>query len=492
MPRAPLALPLRIIALLAAVASAGQAPAAGVPKEPITYERFAQLVATSHPEKPLTEMNVALARQAAGRAGRLPDPQLSISRDDAPLPDYLQPMMPAGEEAKGRAEWRLGIMQQIPWPGTLRAEDRAAQARIAAAETEAGVSTLERQFAAKELFLKIVRTAKLLAAEEASLEEARGLRDLTHARFKQGLGSHLEYLQAHSELGVMKANVRALATDLRNLKRHTLVLLGVTDLRGVDALRLVTDWPAPAAAQAPARDVVRERIARGRDATLARQDVEYRRSLPSLTASGMLMRDDAGMRMYGAALGISLPIYSGAARSALRTESGLIGRRAEGDIAWHDRRKELALAQARDRIEQIEANGRALQSEIISPVREHFAGAMALFSQGKGELGAIIESRRALLGLRMTAVMNDEALALARLAIEKIEAGMVDETLDLGVPQLALPQTAGMSQGGMAATPAMPDGMPDKSMKSTRPRAATPAQPEMEPEPRGGTSGMGM
>lgn len=489
-----------LASLVSLEATAAQAAEAGRPK--LTYETFVEAVATRHPERAIDMQALAKSKEAGRRAGLLPDPQLSVGRDEVPLQGRFQPEPMMAEDAKDGAEWQLQLSQSFPWPGTLSAEERAAMARVATTEADTGLASLARRFEASELFLKLVRTAKLIAIERANLVVVNGIREFSHEKFKQGVGSHMEFLQSHSEAGVLKANVATLELELRNLKRHALLLIDATTAADPDSVDFTLEWPvgltqAKNAGTDGVVDLARERIVRGKDAELARQDAEYRRSLPSFMASGMLMQEDGGMRMYGAMVGVTLPVYSNIQRSSLSSERVVVEGRASGELSWHDRRKALALAQAEDRIAQIEANSRALEREIIPPVREHVEAATSQFSQGKSDIGAIVEGRRTLLNLQMTEIRTTEALALARLSVEKIKAGLIDDNIDVEIPQLVGATSSGMNMGGGAGN--MQEMAPMKRkmpMKGSMPRQKQAPGSGMtmpdEEESKSGGSGMGM
>jgi outer membrane protein TolC len=470
----------------------------------VTYEAYLQAVAAHHPERELDEKSLARAKAEERRAGLLADPQLSVGRDEVPLPGRYQRVMVDEADRKG-AQTTYGLAQSFPWPGTLAADERAARARTATVEADLRIAALQRHFEAAELFLRLVRTAKLLEAERADLVVVGGLRDFAHEKFRQGLGSHMEFLQTHSEAGVLKANVGALELDLGNLKRHALLLMGDPAPATPDSVDFVLDWPALATESPPSTrgdavaDVTRERIQHSKDAELSRDDANYRRTLPSFMASGMLMQEDGGMRMYQAMLGVTLPIYSSLERRSISDAKAIVASRGEAELSWHDRRKAVALAQAEGRIAQVEANLKALAQEIIPPLREHIEVATTRFSQGKADIGGIIDGRRMLLNLQMTEIRTRETLALARLGVEKITAGLVDDEMDLEVPQLAGTGSSGMSRmgpdsGGVSDSERMSEmkRMPKKGPLPGRKAPGSMPIPEDDATRGGGNQGMGM
>lgn len=472
-----------------------------IPHRNITFETFVEAVLSQHPERSIDEKTLARAKEGSLRSGLLSDPQIKIGRDEVPLRGRLQPEPKMADEAKGGAEWQIELSQSFPWPGTLAAEERVAQTNVSTAETNISLSGLMRRFEAEELYLKIIRTDKLLAIEKANFLVVDGIRELTHEKFKQGVGSHHEFLQAHSESGVLKTNVASLETNLLNLKLHALLLMGDPALSNPGSVSFAVDWPQSLISPVNPRekkngqDLVRQKIQLEQENQLARQDVEYRRSLPSFMTSGMLMQEDAGMRMYAAMVGVSVPIFSQVQRNSLNREGSLTQDQTNRSLAWQDQRKQLALMQTESRIAQIQKNYLALEQEIIPPVKEHIEATTVQFSQGKSDIAAIIDGRRILLNLEMSKVRTMEALARARLSMEKINAGLIDQELDEEVPQVigassAMSMTGASSSGSM---PSMPSGKINGAMKpsiktGTDMKNTEPADDMKQDKP----SGMGM
>jgi outer membrane protein TolC len=101
----------------------------------------------------------------------------------------------------------------------LAAEERAATARFATVKADTGLASVERRFEAAEPFLRLVKLAKLIEVERATAQVVDSIREFTHEKFKQGVGSHMEFLQSHSESGVLKTNLAAFATANSRFER---------------------------------------------------------------------------------------------------------------------------------------------------------------------------------------------------------------------------------------------------------------------------------
>lgn len=474
---------------------------------PLTYELFLAQVAERHPERAIDSKSVAQAHESERRAGLLADPSFSIGRDQVPLPGRYQ-HVDVSDMDRGQAQTTYGLSQAFPWPGTLSSEVRAAHEGVASILVETKLLALQRRFEAAELFFRLVRTAKLIEIGRANLVVVNGIRDFTHEKFQQGIGSHMQFLNTHSEAAVLKANLASTELALANLKRHALLLIDRPDTAAPDLVDFALEWPrgtvvSETPVDASAVDLAREKIVRTKATAVALKDAQYRRSLPSIMASGMMMQGDGGMRMYQATVGVSVPLYSNIQRSSLNDDTALVVSRSDDELAWHERKKALALDQAESRIAQLEANLKSLSEEIIPPIKEHIESATNQFSQGKADIASIIDGRRSLLNLQMTEVRTTESLALARLSVEKIKAGFVDEQLDLEVPQLVGVAPSNMNtgagdgdggMGGMQIPSADKRAMPKKTMTPPRrgPSTGTLDMQEDNSSTGGKKSGMGM
>ena len=472
------------------------------PSQVLSYESFVNLVSQQHPESEIILLRLEKSRAAEDRTAQLPDPQISIGRDQIPLPDRFQqkqdePVMTESVEEREaeNGQWQVGLTQSFPWPGTLSAEKRVGTLQTELVALDVQRSLIERRFAASELFLRMVRVSKLIAIQKSNLSIVESIKDFAHAKFKQGIGSHLEFLATHSESGILRANIAGLETDLRNLKRHGMILLNDPSLAASSnpsALQLDLEWPSSLTATNDLPDLVREGIKREQNVLEARGESAYRRSLPSFMASGMLMQEDnSGMRMYGLTMGVSIPLYSMEQRRSLTRDSSITQNQIEKELAWHDQQKKLVITQIQDRINQIEATILALNTEIIPPVREHIEAATAEFSQGRADINAIIEGRRTLLNLQLTEVATLEALGLAKLSIDKAEAGFFAMELDQPSLQVA-GGSAGMSGGSMGS--GMSNNAPPgkRLVPSAKPSRQFLAPSTDDKEPQSDSSGMGM
>ncbi|MBC7532527.1 MAG: TolC family protein [Oligoflexus sp.] len=429
------------LALILSLNRSETAYSEGQTETQLNFDSFLDAVEIQHPRRAIDDQDLERSRESSKRAGVLPDPQFNFGRDEVPFQGALQPEREMANKTKDAAQWKVGLSQSIPWPGTLAAEEQIAQSQIKGIEYTNKLYSLTRRIEAADLFLKIIRTGKLLKLQKENFKVVDGIREFTHEKFRQGVGSHHEFLQAHSESGILKINIASLETDLLNLKRHALFFINHPSIANPNDVNFSLEWPesllkASSSTELKQPDLVRSQIEQQQQLSLSRQNFEYKRSLPSLMASGEVMEEDSGMRMYGAMIGLTLPLFSNIQRSSITNENKVIQLQTEQQLAWQDRRKQLALLQAESRISQIKANLNTIAKDILPPIAEHIEATTVQFSQSKIDIGAIITARRTLLNLQVSEVRIIESLARAKLSLEKINAGMVDDELDQEVPQL--------------------------------------------------------
>ncbi len=407
----------------------------------LTFESFLTKVDGQHPEKAIDEDMLESAKVESRRSGFLGDPQLRLGRDEVPFQARLQPNKKMAEQEQDAAQWKIGITQIFPWPGTLAAEEEAVQAKVEGIKVDNSVSSLVRRLEAADLFIRIIKTAKLLALEKEDFQAVDSIRELAQNKFKQGVGSHHEFLQAHSESAILALTVSSLETDLLNLKRHALYLLNDSTLKSLDQVEFEKEWPSKFLVQTPLEKKTETDLAAQKNqliqkSILARDRLEYKRSLPSIMASGEMMKEDSGMRMYGVAVGITLPLFSHIQRNALESEIKLSQKINTATNDSRNRLKTLAAEQVESRISQLRTNLERIDSTVLPPLREHIEATTAQFSQGKIDIGAIIDARRAYVNLQIAEVQTIDALIHAYFSQDRIAAGLIEGEVDIEVPRI--------------------------------------------------------
>ncbi len=504
---------LGVIFLFAINPGAVKAEAPKAPQKIIGLREFAQMVAKSSPEVAIDTANINLAKEAESRTGLLADPAIALSREDVPAPEILREknaMMPNNAAATSPS-WKLSITQTFPWPGSLSAEEQMATANSGTVEVSNEAAKAERYFSALELFVEMIRNQKLLEVQESILTEANAFRDFVHERYRQGIGSHLEYLQTHTESALIETNIATQETNLENLKEHALIFLeGANNINPSNTIfslqwpkyddnspnRFAPNFEEPRDHTSPI-DYTLSLMKISRDKDLAAKDAMLKRSLPGISVTAMAMQSDTGMRGVGGMLGMAVPLYSMSERRALRSEITHVKAKIDADISWYEKRKELALHQSERRLDRIMKNLQSLEKDILPKVREHLEASTVYYGEGKGSVYSILDSRRKLLSLDIAKINMIAAVIRAKITISRVEYGFIDAAIDSPVPEISYATMSG-GGGGAMDSGQMPGAMPSKGNKKMSPNnnnadrpQNVPSTPEMDAKPAS-KSGMSM
>ncbi len=459
----------------------------------LDFASFVDLVERNHPEAAVSQLSVERARLAGERAGVLPDPEVAISRENLPLKGKTD--MDASAMSP---MFQLTLSQSLPWPGTLNAAAAASRAASEGAGTEEKMAALLRRLDAKNLFVDMVRLAEAVDFQKASVEDADSILSSAAARIRNGIGSHHELVQAQNEKAVHSLNLAALEADLENLKDHAAQLIGRDDATGLAfTLRLPDDYtgvksPGKPTAESPGVDLIRLRQQQGQDEAAARLTTERKQSLPHFMISGMMMRQDDGMRSVGAMAGISVPVFSGQIRRSVDDESGVLSTQSSRDLGWHDRKKMLAETQNQRRVKVLSQSLQTLHDEIVRNAKGHLQAVALDYALGRTSFAAVNAAREQLLQYELAEASARQNLARAMISREKILAGFVDDAIDRPTPQVS---TGDMNGGGEMEGRGM---APSSAKGSTSERRSPPKEsgrggvmmPQTE-EPSAKSDGMG-
>ncbi|GJM21392.1 MAG: PTS cellobiose transporter subunit IIC [Planctomycetota bacterium] len=143
------------------------------------------------------------ALERVPQATALPDPRLNFGY-------FLEEI----ETRTGPMDWRLGVSQSFPWPGTL---DAAGSAEAARAEAERARFESERLALTEQVQRTWFELAYVNAAHEvtrAHLDLLGRWEEVARTRYATGLGNEADVIRAQVELGKVNDRVRSL-DDLR-------------------------------------------------------------------------------------------------------------------------------------------------------------------------------------------------------------------------------------------------------------------------------------
>jgi len=384
-----------------------------------TLDELLRFAAEHNPGVRAAALRWRAALERVPQAEALPDPRLNFGY-------FLDEV----ETRTGPMEWRVGLSQSFPWPGTLDAAGRAeaAHAEAARAQFESARLALAEQLQHTWFELAYVHAA--LEVTRAHLDLLARWEEVARTRYATGLGNEADVTRAQVELGKVSDRVRSL-DDLRRplaarlnaaLNRPagaelpTPALADVAPSAAFDDARLLAEL----AVTSPDLRALERRIeAAEHGVTLADAafypdlslGVDYT-SIGSARSPGVSGSGDDALAVTA---GISLPIWRGRRHAdARRAENVLAATRAEHRDLLNRQGAELELALYGLR----DANRRlALYEETLVPKgRESVQVTATAYQSSKASFLEFIDSERVLLEFQLAAARAraDAAQALAR------------------------------------------------------------------------------
>ena len=374
-------------AILAFVASVLSAQEAGVRLSidaPLTVESLVSAVLEQNPRLRAAEAAAEAALYRIDPAGSLDDPMLSYS------------------VAPRSADQNIEFMQRLPWPGTLRAREAAAEREAAAARWGVGVDQLMLTAAAKSAYAEWYFVARALEIHHTVEDLVNELIITAEARYAAGRASKQDVLLAEVE-----------RTDLENeelviRREQTAALAGINALlnRAPDtALPLAA--PIEVQSSIPDGETV-ERLALDRHPELKRLNAEIAGAENVVTlarkafypdfqiqAGYNAMWDESDQRaMLG--VSINIPFDRNKRRAELDRAQAEV-RRAEWTLM--ERRAQLLadLTRARAEVEESIESIRLYEEEFVPLAGEYLDAAMADYQSGTGAfLNVVTAEQRSL------------------------------------------------------------------------------------------------
>lgn len=484
--------PLKIIGFILISATLANAKQREMNQAVVDFDTFVDLIEKSHPQKSIDLLIESRATQLENKAGTLMDPEISLGREKIPL------TTPMGEEMfESQAAWTLNITQMIPWPGTLRAENVAAQASVSQTKINTKFKAAERIFNGKEFFIRLVAASRMRDIERKNLADSLTILKNSETRLRHGIGSHHELIQAQNEKTLLSLNLDAIEVDFLNLKDHAAQWIGKSDGSEVTFIlnlpKKYTLYSQLAASSqsldTKTSDLTQQSLTAKQNESIAQLELERKKTLPTFMLSGMLMQEDKGMRMYGFMAGIKIPIYSNSIRTSIENEKLIVTQKTAEELIWHDKRKHLAKIQNDRRKMAVAAQLKSLEKEIVANARQHLKTLDLEYAQGKSSFVQVNEARRLLLRYELAKVAAERDFALAILSEERIDAGLIETEIDLPTPQLASPAMTNM--GGESMSNGMGKSMNQSAPMKKESKRIPMGQEEDESTPNvGGMGGM--
>lgn len=372
----------------------------------VRLETVVAAVLAANPDLGEARERALAALERSRAAGGLPDAQLKYEQWGVPLDRPV---------ALGSADTlMIGVRQEIPAPGSLGAEARAAfaEAKVEAQATRARELDLVLQ--AKHAYHAYVLADWEVKLHAEHLELTQGLVDAVTGAYRANratqqdvLLAELEAVRLHNEVIAARqrlASARALLNAL--MARPAAAPLGPP--AGMPPIQLDTSQLEDGAARPELRraDLAIERDRASEDA--ARRRAEWPTIM--LGADYMLMPSAAEAHTYGLMASITLPWLNGKNRAAVRAAEHEVRAAARAaDAARNMVRYEVADALARYQAAR-ESFG-LVDTQLLPQATRAYESSRAAFATPQGSSVALLQSFRVYLDARL-----ERARALARLA----------------------------------------------------------------------------
>lgn len=438
-------------------AQEAQVAQAGAVEQRVNYKKFVDFVARFHPEKPIDQLVLASSQVQEKKLGRLPDPQLTLSGEDFPLEQPMDQTASTMEEKTPQQKWRLNFTQSFPWPGTLEQERKKGATQSKKVEVAGNLEQAKRILRARELFIEMVTTQKLLKIERENLKEVENILLSAQTRLRYGIGSHHDSIEAHHEKILLNFTIEAMEANLEGLKDRAAQMMGRQSAGGIffdldSGMNDEHTSPQPIAQE----DLTKVQIALEEGVAREKKELDKFRASASFSAGGMLMKE-GNMNTYGIMVGFTLPLYSGGLRDSLDEEYLLAVKKSKGQQAFHDMQKAMVLKSLAKREKIAKAQFEGLKNQIVPSAQEHLRTIATEYGIGKTSFATVNTARRQLLRYQESKVYAEKELALIGVSRERIGYGILEMDIDRLMPNIAQGENMG---GGMKAA----DGMGRESM----------------------------
>ncbi|MDD3732894.1 MAG: TolC family protein [candidate division Zixibacteria bacterium] len=361
-----------------------------------TLDSLIRVVLDNNPDIKAAGHEYQAARYQVKTAGKLPDPMLGLGAMNLPASSLSFNESPM-------SELMLEFSQTIPWPGKLRKENQLArfyadQKKIRLSARESNIVRMVTSGYYEYVYWKKVR--EIIAY---NLRLVQSLVEVAGVRYANGLGTGQDYLQAVTALARLENRQlqveRMIYSALLFLNRlaggrvsvdtalpamldeHIMVM----DIPGVDSIRIINPVLAEAAVTARMTE---------ESAALAR--LQY---WPDFTISlGYGVRYDvpgdpmSGEDMISFKVGISLPLWFGVKRNAVRAAGEQLLMAVQQERALELQIEQL-IKDIREQLITIKASYQRYNEVIVPRTRAAFDAAGIAYEVGQIDFNALLSTQ---------------------------------------------------------------------------------------------------
>ena len=341
------------------------------------------------------------------------------------------------------AGWELDI-----WGGVRRAVE-AADADLAANREDLRDVLVSLQAEVVRNYIELRGGQMRLAATRSNIASQQKTVDLVKGRFEVGLGNELDLVQAQTQLSLLRAQVPALESSVRQSMHQLALLLGQSPERLLAELSPQADIPPiPSLLQI---DLPSEMLRRRPDirsaerrvaAATAGIGVSTAELFPKFSLIGLLGLQSSnlsdlvasGSRYWSFGPVINLNIFDqGKARAGIEISEA----RRDSALAVYEQTVLTALTEVEDALVAFSKEKRTSEilREAVGSGRKAVRFANGLYETGLADFLNVLQSERALYQSEDQLVQSDQRLALAMVSIFKaLGGGLQDRILDKHAP----------------------------------------------------------
>ncbi|MGB5107047.1 MAG: TolC family protein [Candidatus Zixiibacteriota bacterium] len=340
-----------------------------------------------------------------GSAGALDNPLLSYEYGYTKFSD------PVGPERQ-----KFGIMQALPWFGTLGARKKAAGFAADANYERYRSEELSTVYRVKAAYYEYFFAARQLELTKANFELMRQFEEVVRTRYSSGLSMHPDLIKAQVELGEMEEMIRSMEFMLAPTRARLLAQLNLPDSTNLPAPRefevgqtlILTDSLVSLAEESsPNLGAIRKLIeSRRAEATAVNKmtypelmlGVEYERASLVDNMTG----EKETMNEYMLNVQVSLPIWFGknkAMRDAARARVRM------SEYMHQEERNDLAAMIAMTNFEYNDAvrKMRLYRDGLIPKADESLNATFTAYQSGATDFLMLLDAQRQLLEFELTA-----------------------------------------------------------------------------------------
>lgn len=364
---------LRAAAIVMAV-TLGSAPRLSGQVAPAPDSLLDRITAEAVDAGPAVSMRRATARAAQLRqrpAGALPDPMLSVGVMNLTLPRF------AFRESDF-TEVDVEVSQEFPWPGTLAARTRSADAVARGAVADLDAEQREARVRVAMLYyrLRYILSAQQSLARQRSL--LTGAVEISTTRYATGSAPQTEPLQARVALARLDAEDAGLTEEEAGLRADLAALRGrppseSLPVASLDSTLVLRPWRHGDSTETAESLVDHPRLVTRQAAIDAAEEMARAERLgarPDFTVMTRYGARPLGADFFSALVGIRVPLWAGRKQHRLAEAIDAEAQAARAELAGERARLDAEIAATLAQVRASEARIAVFVDRVLPAARE--------------------------------------------------------------------------------------------------------------------------